>query len=59
METLVHEIRHLAQANPYLSEELLNQNSNDEQDAEEYARRVVEEHPEYLIINGEEEEIEI
>lgn len=37
MKTLLHEIRHLAQENPYLPEEILNQHGTDEQDAEEYA----------------------
>lgn len=41
LTTLVHEIRHLAQANPYLPESVLCQGSDDETDAESYARDVV------------------
>ena len=40
ISTLVHEIRHLAQANPYLPEDVLNQKSDDETDAEDYARNI-------------------
>lgn len=41
LTTLVHEIRHLAQANPYIPDDVLMQRSDDETDAEEYARRIV------------------
>lgn len=45
IETLVHEIRHLAQANPYLPEEYLCQETdNDEADAEQYARDFFDSH---------------
>lgn len=41
MMTLLHEIRHLAQANPYLPEEILNQEYEDNEiDAEEYAKEI-------------------
>lgn len=43
VKTIVHEIRHLAQANPYLPEDILLQDGNDEQDAESYACKVCEE----------------
>lgn len=38
--TIAHEIRHIAQANPYLPSDILNQMSDDENDAEEYAETV-------------------
>lgn len=40
LATLAHEIRHLAQANPYLPEEILNQQNNDEEDAENFAHQI-------------------
>lgn len=47
--TLTHELRHLAQANPYLTEELLCQESDDEEDAEDFARFTYENNPVFLI----------
>lgn len=38
--TVVHEIRHLAQANPYIPEEMMNQKEDNETDAENYARGI-------------------
>lgn len=42
LSTLIHEIRHLAQANPYLPDAILNQNTDDELDAENYAKDICE-----------------
>ena len=47
--TLIHEIRHVAQNNPYLPETILQQESSDEDDAEEYARNFVDKHPCYVL----------
>lgn len=47
--TLVHEIRHLAQANPYLEANKLNQKGNDEEDAENYADMVCSNNIPWLI----------
>lgn len=41
LTTMVHEIRHLAQSNPYLPDEILQQTKDDETDAEMYARELV------------------
>ena len=38
--TVAHEIRHLAQANPFMREDILQQVGDDEADAEEYALRI-------------------
>lgn len=51
LSTLVHEIRHLAQANPYLPEDILNQNTDDETDAENYARNICEGTLPYILTN--------
>ena len=48
--TLLHEARHCAQENPYLSEERFNRISYDsEVDAEEYARDWYDKHPVYIL----------
>ena len=47
--TLVHELRHLAQGNPYLPKEFLQQESDKEEDAEEFARNLVDEHNRYVL----------
>lgn len=47
--TLVHELRHLAQGNPYLPKEVLQQESDKEEDAEEFARNLVDEHNRYVL----------
>lgn len=49
LATIAHEMRHLAQYNPYLPEEILSQDSDDEDDAENFARDFVENHPAYII----------
>ena len=43
--TLVHEIRHLAQANPYLPDYLMRQWGTEENDAESFARDFCARHP--------------
>ena len=43
--TIIHEIRHLAQGNPYLSEDILNQKTDDETDAENYAQTFLHDRP--------------
>jgi hypothetical protein len=40
LQTLAHEIRHLAQSNLYLPDELLQQQGDNEDDAERFARSV-------------------
>lgn len=48
--TLLHEIRHAAQINSYLPEDILNPISDDDEiDAEEYARTWFEKHPMYVL----------
>ena len=60
IETLIHELRHLAQANPYLPEELLKQKGDDEEDAEQYARTFYAENLMNIVIKKEMElEIEL
>lgn len=51
--TVAHEIRHLAQANPYLPDALLQQTSDDETDAEEFAKKCVTKESLYVIANNE------
>lgn len=52
LSTLVHEIRHTAQENPYLPEGCLKPVSPfPEEDAEEYARKWVDNHPDYILEN--------
>ena len=48
--TMLHEIRHAAQNNSYLPEEILDLISEDEEvDAEEYARNWFEQYPTYIL----------
>ncbi len=48
--TLIHELRHLAQNNPYIPEEVFCFRGRDlEADAEEYAREFVDENPVFLL----------
>lgn len=49
LTTVIHEIRHLAQGNLYLPEEILQQTSDDETDAEEYARKFYAKHPAWIL----------
>lgn len=56
--TLVHEIRHLAQSNPYLPEEILQQRDDDEIDAENYAIEVCDSIPLPWALDREEKEKE-
>lgn len=49
LTTTLHEIRHLAQSNPYIPQEILCQCSDDEIDAEEYARQLVEQIPPIIV----------
>lgn len=44
LTTLAHELRHLAQSNPYLPDSILQQRSDDETDAEDYARNLCDRH---------------
>ena len=49
-ETLVHEIRHLAQSNPYIPDEFFGSlDPNPEEDAEIFARRFYDRHPVQLV----------
>jgi hypothetical protein len=59
ISTLAHEIRHLAQANPYLPEDVLQQCGDDEEDAEQYAINICDEHNVYILECGEEIEIDV
>ena len=44
--TIIHELRHLAQQNPYLPEDVLQQEDEDEEeDAEMFARNFCDDHP--------------
>lgn len=47
--TLVHELRHLAQNNPYLPAEILKQEGDEEEDAENFANDFCNSHIEYLL----------
>ena len=54
LTTLVHEVRHTAQDNPYLPEKFFGPVSRDkEKDAEEYARDWVERHPFDILLSKE------
>ena len=53
LTTIAHEIRHIAQNNPYLPENVLGQSpdDSDEDDAEAFAQNFLEEHSAYCLLD--------